>query len=326
MSLTSFIERPQIRDLIVVLRQRILGVECKAPGSQLLVRSRTSNNSLIGTAFDYLLRFELQRRHRSADTGKWVAEHATTCGFGQTELAGLRFEEIMLYQRSRTALIRRTLKNAKEEVAIHVRRRKPRSAHFYILAGHAVRLAKLDLVRRQLKLDPTFAEADRDQVEELVELLSVVPFEAFADCKRLLLNPAFGEASLLVGGADADIISDDLLLEIKTVRSDRFDDEWNQRAVDQLLGYFILSRQAHLSNPRFPKVNRIGIYFSRYANLRTWDVSHLASDDQFLEAEANFVGEAKRIIEEHRARYDLRMKEKEQARSARNQKQRNDKR
>ena len=47
--------------------------------------------------------------------------------------------------------------------------------------------------------------------------------------EKCYLNPTFGDASNLVGGADADIILDDMLIDIKTTKAISFTQEhYNQ--------------------------------------------------------------------------------------------------
>ena len=72
MSITSFVKEKDVRAIVKVMRPpppHKLGVP-------LIVLSRSNRQSLIGTAFDYLLRFELERRARWAVVGKWIAEAA----------------------------------------------------------------------------------------------------------------------------------------------------------------------------------------------------------------------------------------------------------
>src|SRR5207249_1353251 len=48
----------------------------------------TKNSPLVGTAFDYLLRFYIERLNPGAKTREWVAEWAA---LGETEVGGKRF-------------------------------------------------------------------------------------------------------------------------------------------------------------------------------------------------------------------------------------------
>src|SRR6266851_4039234 len=72
MSLTSFIQLPEVVARIKPFRPpppRKINAPLKVP-------PRTKNWSLVGTAFDYLLRFEMKRRAPHAQDKPWVAEAA----------------------------------------------------------------------------------------------------------------------------------------------------------------------------------------------------------------------------------------------------------
>jgi len=75
MSLTSFIKEPDVRKKFAdtfSLPKIDLKADLKAPPI-------TTNYSLVGTAFDYLLRFYIKRHNPSARTSEWVAEIAFQC-------------------------------------------------------------------------------------------------------------------------------------------------------------------------------------------------------------------------------------------------------
>ena len=84
------------------------------------------------------------------------------------------------------------------------------------------------------------------------------------ECK-ILLNPTFGDGSALVGGADADIIVCDMLVDIKTAKFGRFKKEHWQ----QLVGYWLLSLIGSGRGFEWEKINRLGVYFSRHGRLET---------------------------------------------------------
>ena len=65
----------------------------------------------------------------------------------------------------------------------------------------------------------------------------------------------------MAGGADADLIIDDTLIDIKTTKSCSF----TQDMYSQLLGYYALSTM----DGRFDDITEIGIYFSRYSLFTT---------------------------------------------------------
>ncbi|HLQ26261.1 MAG TPA: hypothetical protein VK138_10330 [Acidiferrobacterales bacterium] len=72
MSLTSFLDMPEVTAKIKPLRPK-LPRKIAAP---LKAEPRSNRYMLVGTAFDYFLRFELQRRAPHAIAERWVAEHA----------------------------------------------------------------------------------------------------------------------------------------------------------------------------------------------------------------------------------------------------------
>ena len=71
------------------------------------------------------------------------------------------------------------------------------------------------------------------------------------------LNPDFGEAGLLVGGADADIIADDMPIDIKTTKFPKFE----RKYWEQLCGYCALTSLQDIN------IKRVAIYFSRFGVL-----------------------------------------------------------
>src|SRR5262249_46430134 len=100
---------------------------------------------------------------------------------------------------------RAIVERAKSAVASYLKSKTPTRAQRSELAAHAIRLAKLDQVYRELRLDPHFAEAEGEDVEDLLSMLEIVPFDSLLHRKTLLLNPTLNESSKLVGGADMDL-------------------------------------------------------------------------------------------------------------------------
>ena len=75
------------------------------------------------------------------------------------------------------------------------------------------------------------------------------------------LNPTF-EGSRDVGGADADLIVDSALIDIKTTIESKVRNEW----LWQLLGYVLLDYSDH------NRINGVGLYMARQGILFQWDV------------------------------------------------------
>lgn len=78
-----------------------------------------------------------------------------------------------------------------------------------------------------------------------------------------LANPTFA-GSLAVGGADADMVIGDLLVELKTTKG--LDGAALRSALLQLVGYCLLDYDDTCG------IRRVGVYFARQELLQTWPV------------------------------------------------------
>ena len=299
MSLTSLVAMPDVVAKIKPLRPKV-----QKHGVSLKVEPRSKRYALIGTAFDYLLRFELQRRVPDVVVKRWVAEEAPDIihpEYGSTVdpldlLVGVPPEQYIppseVAERMRVLL-----QNAHSAVGEYRNAARPTATQQAELAAHAIRLSKLDSVYRAEKLEPTFEEAKAEDVQELVELLAIVPYDTFVTAKTLLLNPTFGEASALVGGADADVIADDVLVDLKTTKSDTIEG----KHLDQLFGYFLLARRHRSAKPTFPAIHRVGLYFSRHGHLWTQDTTVWTSHPEFAVVEQWFFKRAGEVFKHAKA-------------------------
>ena len=112
---------------------------------------------------------------------------------------------------------------------------------------------------------------DAKDVVDLRRLLTLVKASSFKAKRVCLLNPTFGAASGLVGGADADLLLDDCLIDIKTTKNPHLDN----RDFLQLIGYYLLHGfdgiHSDDSKTTAREVNSLAIYFSRYGYL--WKVA-----------------------------------------------------
>jgi hypothetical protein len=280
MSLSRFLERPDVIATLKPLRPktpRTLDVPLK-------VEPRSNRYLLVGTAFDYLLRFDLQRRAPHAVARPWVAEHSCDILWHEGHRVG---DKSVFISGGLDALkdvvdpsdylppeevgrrARAVVAKAKSAVASYLKCKTPTDAQLFELGAHAIRLAKLDQVLREFRLDPRFEEADGEDVEDLLGLLKIVPFDSLSHRKTLLLNPAFAESSLLVGGADADLIAGDLLVDFKVTKTSKM----TARNLDQLLGYYLLIRHYRQQHPEFPEIKRVALYFARHGLLWPLDVT-----------------------------------------------------
>ena len=101
----------------------------------------------------------------------------------------------------------------------------------------------------------------------------------------------------MVGGADADLIAGDLLVDFKATMKR----EMNGKDLDQLLGYFLLARKQRAVDPSFPEVKRVALYFCRHAYLWVLDVTMWTEHPEFPDIEEWFFNRAKEVFGASRA-------------------------
>jgi hypothetical protein len=278
MSLTQVVRQPNVRAVLAGFRPKI----ARAIPCPMLVPPRRGVATRIGMAFDYLLRFELGRRHRNVIERTWIADLA--------EDHDVATNEDGVFEATNPS-ISLALKAAKRDVATYRRKRKPSRRDQIKVADHSLILAGLDLVYRCGELPLDFDKPLPHESEELVTLLANVPWGIFSRSQPIWLNPTFEQAATLVGGADTDLIAGDMLIEVKTVSKQCVAAE----NIDQLLGYFLLARNERLHQPSFPEINRLGIYFSRHGYLWNWNVKAMRESPEFLALEKWFLNEANMI-------------------------------
>jgi hypothetical protein len=269
----------------------------------LKVEPRSNRYMLVGTAFDYLLRFELQRLAPHAVAERWVAEYAPDIIWRRTETGAVGLDVFFdadpdnyMPPEEVAERARRIVTEAKAAVAAYVKSKTPNRAKQTDLAAYAIRLAKLDSVHRAWRLDPWFEEADPEDVQDLLDMLAIVPFDVLLHKEVLLLNPTFKDSSLLVGGADTDLIAGDLLVDFKTTKRS----EMQVGDLDQLLGYYLLARNQRRTDPTFPPINRLGLYYCRHGYLWSMDAAVWMNHPQFPDVEEWFFRRAKEVFDSSR--------------------------
>jgi hypothetical protein len=228
--------------------------------AEIVAPLRSDRPGHIGTAFDYLLRFTLHRLNSSVThSSRWTAEVALSLLQGE---AHDRAREVIA--RSKSALEAYTTSGVLSDDLLRA----------------CLQLAKLDVVTRTRGgYDITDVEAVRaGETEDLRRLQEVIPLESFQAEELCLLNPTFGKASSLVGGADADLLIDNRLLDIKTVQNAAL----TRRMLNQLIGYYTLHVIGGIGerDPK-PSISEVRIYFSRHAHLVAFDLDEVIDRTTF---------------------------------------------
>lgn len=241
--------------------------------------SNPRNASLVGTAFDYGLRFLLHRQNPSAQAGTWIAEQAAAgleryaarlreryAGRLQKNDPRLRFLIRPTEHVARRAKFR--TQNARVFLRKHLKRRAVDQHWLERLAVHALKLARLDPYYRSGYFDEQLvATDDSATVAEVVAMLQAAPVESLSDAS-LWLNPDFGRHSIAVGGADADLIAGDRLIELKARKNACVERDH----MCQLIVYSMLVDLARKDGIPFPEINTIQVYFARHVQLVSFDL------------------------------------------------------
>ncbi len=270
----------------------------------------SENRSLVGIAFDYMLRLELLRANPRAREGNLVGQYAIKhfdekmsmsyeedAHFFIFNFLGIFvnfFMEKMGYKDILTTKTKykEALKNDQELKdklhAIFTNRESLRNTlrqiekdyldarKKYISDGimndelvlKTLRFSMLDYFYRG-SLGSMFGDTFipdnsnlKDEVDDLKALHHIIPDYFKTLHRSVWLNPDFKETSLLVGGADADLIVDQCLIDIKTTSKMQV----NEFTWSQLVGYLILAEEAR-KHIEFPLVRKFGVYFSRFGKL-----------------------------------------------------------
>lgn len=281
MSVTSLLKEPEVNAQL----DRILPTEYPRRVTAALVAEPVNPRSaaLIGTAFDYALRFELERRYPHARTEAWVADASV-----RKLLLGAANPMISLDHLAQDVTLYSTAKkivaDAHAGITHYLKDPHPTPEARTEMVAHAIRLGKVDVVFRagSQYADPNLALADPGDVKDILRLLDVTPYERLTDHTSLWLNPTFGRYSEVVGGADADAIAGNVLIDFKATKDPAIDKKY----VRQLVSYVFLARGARHDDPAFPEVRAVGIYFARHAELWTLPVAPIVTHPAYAEVEA----------------------------------------
>ena len=264
MSLTFMLKDSTVQELFSTFRFKTRQTDAPIAAPQ-----PPNNHPPTGAAFDYLARFWLKLRHPDAVTYPWQAKngilklcmwaHTNPQQYGWRALAALK-----------------SFESAEREYKAYISTRNLTEG----LLRAALRLAELDAAYRgnQRAAVGIGVEPPDGAVADLRALWNVMVDGDLAKIRSpMRLNPDFGDATDLVGGADADIIADDILIEIKTGKNPTF----SQKHFRQLAGYAALQRLAD-----GPDFREVGVYLARYGRLLTVDAEIIygaAGFGEFLE-------------------------------------------
>ena len=271
MSLTSFIKNKDVRELFAN--------EFKKPRGNIIGKIKaqplTTHYGMIGTAFDYLMRFYLKYHDSKAKEKTWVAE--TSCKLTEVN----------------PSVHKKAVKSLKFSKDAYSKFLKSGVINEDILKS-TILLAQLDPIYRAGYVDKNMGIVDNDDIQDLRNLISLVNIEDFKASSYCLLNPTFNTGSILVGGADADLVIDNQMIDIKTTKKL----EISREMFNQIIGYYILGKIGGIGkeNVDISNINEIGFYFSRYGIKYMYDVDDIINFDSLPDFIDKFKNKAKELF------------------------------
>lgn len=266
MSLTSFIKISEVK---IMFKKEFPLLKTALQGDMKAIPI-TKNYPLVGTAFDYLFRFYLEHENPNCVTKPWVAEHSLALLEQMIEEHGKNTPKDMLEASDKMKSLLHDAKGTHKD---------------YLKSGNlgdglirsSLILAQMDALYRSGRISPALGQVENGDVQDLRNLISLVKSETFKAKKTCFLNPTFGYGSQLVGGADADLIVDNMLVDIKTTKFLSF----TQEQYNQLIGYYILSKLGKINESEDIPISKIGIYFSRHGILHTISAKEIEGHPNF---------------------------------------------
>jgi hypothetical protein len=255
LSLSTFVERKDVKEYLrlnVAKPWFQVRAEIKAP-------PLTTSYGWTGTAFDYAMRFYLQKLNPSAKVSRWLAEESAALVVASRRETARTKKRVLGIVETAKDCVRSYLKSKRDA--------KPGSE--FIRA--AVDIAQLDLVYRIGLLD--LQPINDAMVEDIGNMLALVRPDDFRAKRTCVLNPTFGAASELVGGADGDLFSDGTLVDIKV-------NKYLELGRDnQIFGYFCLACIGGVDGCR-GKVTCVAVYFARYGVLHRLPIKSFVEADR----------------------------------------------
>ena len=252
MSLTSFVSIAEVgREILRVSRIPSISLPpIRTP------MGNPKKSAHMGTAIDYGIRFFLAAKYGARHYNSLIAELALQIPAGLTMSQKIVVMDIVHAGKT-------FLQNAQSVNDEYV--------------YHCWQLANIDRIARAREIPEYIPDTpSRGEVLEFKQIMKGAILTWPAPEKYCLLNPTFGWGSGLVGGADADVVQDDSIIDIKTVKNVDL-----TSLTKQLVGYAVLDRVGGVDNmPKGSKISHVGVYYSRFQTFARWPIEEIISPDE----------------------------------------------
>ena len=262
---------------------------------------------IVGTAFHYLMGFYVRYLNPRAAPEGWVAEvllsdlntfEVIKSGGKLDSWKGIKEPNLQSYPEF-LALGPKGVTDLHNKVRNIISEAKQNHSIFLqngIITDNLIRsaslLAPLDDYYRSPRRESVYKHiglVDEKILEDLKRMIFLVDKKSFLAKKICILSPTFGQG-LLFGGGDADLIIDDMLIEIKTDKELELPRDY----FHQLIGYYALYKIGGIDSlPKEHDIKRFGIYFSRYGYLHVININDIINDKTFPSFLKWFIEKAK---------------------------------
>ncbi len=274
--LSEEIKKPRLTFGYNLIRYNSNSIENRIQNGEtpiLLAIPKSRNSAIIGAAFDYYLRFSIEREFVNVISSKWVAELAieklkTFIESYKSTSAHIKLNKLILDKFVDSKIICNEYRSGGQVI-------------FTDVLKACIFFAQMDLYYRNV-LNPidllyTAGIVENADLEDLMGIIKICRMKYFKTPKLTVLNPTFGVASRMIGGADGDLIVDQTLIDIKVTKEFKLIRPY----FNQLLCYYLLYLIGGVDNAPETTIERIGLYFARYNYLWTIRISELGTAEKF---------------------------------------------
>lgn len=235
--------------------------------------ARTRHYNIVGSAYDYAVRFEIKRRIPRARMGPVVAELA------RKAIVARKLDLSNEKARQLSASIGDALKACRA----YLQNPTPNLSAREAMTRACIVLAQADLIYRQHEVLGFLGKVDERDVKDITRMLILTRWEKLVPSLPIILNPSFGAISRIVRGADADLISGRQIIDLKTTS-----EAVTPAHVAQVLSYVVIARAARRIGARIPAVSSAGLYYARHGAFVEFELSGLIETEDFRACEISF--------------------------------------
>lgn len=266
MSLTSLLDRPAVRSRI----NAHLRLPPVLPGGPPKVPAGSAHRGLVGMAFEFALAAGLRSRAPRVygELGAPRLALGAIESWGPTAVAACRLPEL----RERVVMAEEALRRPTGDALTAECARAAFDLAAVAALARAPAWFRADIVARGRML---LFEPPGETVSELRQLHALVPWPKLVDLGRVHLAPTFPRIAEALGGADADLLLGDTLVEVKAGAAPRVRREDLRQAA--VLG--ALARRFGIVGAEDVAVTEVGVYVARTGTLHRFELDTLVVPD-----------------------------------------------